>query len=228
VDGPALYGAPLALGYLFLATSVIATPALIGGFRRRGTGRVYEPRFSIQRAPQLIVALNVCVIFFAFHVLRSLAGPSSPDVRPIAPFAPNWFFSLAHLLPASIAWVIAWSGVALSAFGVLLLVSGWYALGENLSTDAELLHHQTLCTNGIYAKVMHPVYAGVMISLLGAALVPISPACGLVTLGVVTPLFVRRALYEERLLEAHFGEPYTDYAARTRRRFVPAFVPFGF
>ena len=185
----------MALAYLFLATSVIATPALIGGFRRRGTGRIYEARFSIQRAPQIIVALNVCVIFFSFYVLRSLLASGAPSARPVASFAPNWLFSLAHTLPASIVWLIAWSGVVLSALGVLLLVCGWYALGDNLSTDAELLHHQTLCTTGIYAQVMHPVYSGVMLSLLGAALVSLSPICALVTLGIVAPLFVRRALY---------------------------------
>jgi protein-S-isoprenylcysteine O-methyltransferase Ste14 len=227
MEGAVLHGAPVALAYLFLATSVIATPALIGGFRRRGTGRVYESRFSIQRAPQLIVALNVCVILFSSYVLRSL-GSGSDVTRPVAPFAPNWFFSLAHTLPSSVAMLLAWSGVLLSAVGVVLLVSGWYALGDNLSTDAELLHHQTLCTTGIYARVMHPVYAGVVLSLLGASLALLSPACALVTLIVVTPLFVRRALYEERLLAAHFGRPYTDYAARTRRRFVPTFVPVGF
>jgi protein-S-isoprenylcysteine O-methyltransferase Ste14 len=195
----------MALGYLFILTSVAATPALIGGFRRRGTGRIHEKRFWIQRAPQLAVAVNVCALYLD---------------RPAAPL-----FSIAHVLPVAVAAMVAWGGVLLAAYGASLLLRGWYALGENLSIDAELLHHQILCTTGPYRVVMHPVYAGIVQTLLGAALALLSPVSALVTLGLVAPLFARRARYEEGLLKAAFGKEYEDYGDRMGwHRFVPTFL----
>jgi len=205
VDVPSLNWSAAALAYLFLATSIAAIPALVGGFRRRGTGRVYENRFWIQRAPQIAVAVNVCALYLDRPMARS--------------------FSIAGFLPVPVATLVAWSGVMLAAYGAFLLLRGWYALGENLSVDAELLHHQALCTTGPYRVVMHPVYAGIVHTLLGAALALLSSVSAAVTIGLVTPLFARRARYEEGLLTAAFGNAYTEYGNRMGwRRFVPTFL----
>jgi protein-S-isoprenylcysteine O-methyltransferase Ste14 len=205
VDVPSLHWSAIALGCLFAATSLAALPALVGGFRRRGTGRVYENRFWIQRAPQIAVAVNVCSLYFDRPMDRS--------------------FSIVHFLPMPVATLVAWSGVMLAAYGALLLLRGWYALGENLSVDAELLHHQNLCTSGPYKVVMHPVYAGIVHTLLGAALALLSPVSAAITIGLVTPLFARRARYEEGLLTAAFGSAYTEYGEHMGwHRFVPTFL----
>lgn len=205
VDVPSLNWSAAALAYLFLATSIAAIPALIGGFRRRGTGRVYENRFWIQRAPQLAVAVNVCALYLDRPMARS--------------------FSIAGFLPVPVATLVAWSGVMLAAYGALLLLRGWYALGENLSVDAELLHHQALCTTGPYKVVMHPVYAGIIHTLLGASLALLSSVSAAVTIGLVAPLFARRARYEEGLLTAAFGNAYTEYGNRMGwHRFLPTFL----
>ena len=106
-----------------------------------------------------------------------------------------------------------------------MLLRGWYALGENLSVDAELLHHQVLCTTGPYSVVMHPVYAGIVHTMLGAGMALLSPLAILVTVFMVMPLFARRARYEEGLLTAAFGKAYVEYGERMKwHRFVPAFL----
>jgi len=70
------------------------------------------------------------------------------------------------------------------------------------------------------------VYSGLVIFPLGAA-TTLSPACAVITVGGVAPLFLRRAKYEESLLEQEFGDTYREYATRLHWRFVPTFVPFG-
>ena len=227
MEVPSLHCSATALVYLFLATGVAATPALIGGFKRRGTGRIYENRFWIQRAPQMAVAVEICALYLSSRVLSSLSlaqGERAADwVERLRPSAA--LFSIAHLLPPTVATIVAWSGVLLAVYGSTLLLRGWYTLGENLSVDAELLHHQALCTSGPYRIVMHPVYAGIVHALGGAALALLSPLSALVALGAVAPLFARRAKYEEGLLTAAFGREYTDYGDRMGwHRFVPTFL----
>jgi protein-S-isoprenylcysteine O-methyltransferase len=112
-----------------------------------------------------------------------------------------------------------------AAYGAVLLLRGWYTLGENLSVDAELLHHQALCTSGPYRVVMHPVYAGIVHALAGAALALLSPLSAVVALCLVAPLFARRAKYEEALLTDAFGSAYTEYGERMGwHRFMPTFL----
>jgi len=153
----------------------------------------------------MAVALNVCTLYLDRH-------HSAP-------------LSLAHLLPHGVGIVVAWSGVLIALYGAILLLRGWYALGENLSIDAELLHHQVLCTTGPYRVVMHPVYAGIVHTMLGAGMAILSPLSILVTLALVMPLFARRAKYEEGLLTVAFGKAYTAYGERMGwHRFVPAFL----
>jgi protein-S-isoprenylcysteine O-methyltransferase Ste14 len=48
-------------------------------------------------------------------------------------------------------------------------------------------------------------------------------------LAAAPPLFLRRAKYEESLLEQEFGDAYREYATRLHwRRFVLTFIPFGY
>ncbi len=75
---------------------------------------------------------------------------------------------------------------------------------------------------------MHPVYAGIVFFYVGSAVLTLSLPAGALTLGVVAPLLLRRARYEEALLEAQFGPSYREFAeARRWRRLVPTFIPFG-
>ncbi len=186
-------------------------PIGVQGLRRRGTSATYESRFWIQRAPQVAVLLNVLLIERAFEL--------SPD---------SLLDLFAHL-PSAISSLVAWCGVVLYVSGLTFLLGGWYSLGANFSTDAELLRGQTLTSSGFYRVVLHPAYSGVAQALLGAGLASGSLVAVIFTAVVVGPLGLRRARYEEALLVKRFGEQYENYAASIGwRRIVPRFVPFGF
>jgi protein-S-isoprenylcysteine O-methyltransferase Ste14 len=231
MDHLELYGAPRAWLWLTLGAITLAVPALIRGFLRRGTGRRYEKRFVIQRAPQLAIGATLVLVGVAFEAIEFVLGTGEPAFgkrvfeawRSALPL-----LSLALVAPPLLAGAVAWVGVVLSGVGLLFLVSGWYALGSAFSTDAEVLQGQELRQGGPFRFVMHPVYAGVVQFLFGSAVTTLSPLCALATVGMVAPLLLRRARYEERLLTEEFGAAYLEYAERRSwRRFIPKAIPFG-
>jgi len=230
MDHLELYGAPRAWLWLTLSALILALPALIRGVLRRGTGRRYEKRFVIQRAPQLAIGATLFLVSVAFETIESELGTGEPAFGKWVFEA--WrselpFLSLAPVAPPLLAGAVAWVGVVLSGVGLLFLVSGWYALGSAFSIDAEVLHGQKLQQGGPFRFVMHPVYSGVVQFLFGSAITTLSPVCVLTTVGLVAPLLLRRARYEEQLLTEEFGTAYLEYAKQMNwRRFIPKTIPF--
>ncbi len=110
-------------------------------------------------------------------------------------------------------------GAALTAFGVGLSIAGLVRLGEALTPFPAPRAGARLRTDGLYARVRHPIYAGLIVATLGWSLWW-SSAGGVVYAGLVFLFFDRKAAREEaRLLAA-----YPEYAAY--RRAVAKFVPW--
>ena len=97
------------------------------------------------------------------------------------------------------------------------------AMGRNWSLVARTRSDHELVTWGPFAYVRHPIYSALIAWLLAMA-VAFGHYRGLI-LGV--PLYAigtwLRVLEEEKLLRAHFGQAYDDYAARVKR-FLPGIV----
>ena len=194
-----------------LLALVASLPILVRGIRRRGTGERYESVFWVQRAPQIAVLLNGALIVAAFELPRERIS------------------NLFAFLPEEASGLVAWLGVALFLSGLIFVVGGWYSLGANFSTDAELLTDQSVTSRGLYRFVLHPVYSGLGQALFGAGLASGSLTTVVFTALLVLPLGYRRARYEKSLLVERFGEQYRRYAESVRwRRLVPRFIPFGF
>jgi protein-S-isoprenylcysteine O-methyltransferase Ste14 len=199
--------------------AIIATPVLIKGFKRRGTGIKYERKFLIQRAPQLAALFNVCLIVLGF---LTYLGPleAIPGAIP--------FLALTSGRPHGVCALISWFGVAILLTGMVFMVGGWYSLGECLSTDAEVLHGQSVRTTGLLKFVMHPIYSGIIQCLVGASLAATSFLSVFVSLVLVAPLWLMRAKYEEKMLTETLGPTYQKYAESVGwRRLVPKFFPIG-
>jgi protein-S-isoprenylcysteine O-methyltransferase Ste14 len=106
---------------------------------------------------------------------------------------------------------------ALMLLSVLLFVAATRAMGANWSVVARMREGHELVTGGIFARLRHPIYAG-----MAAFLVALALAFGhLSHLIFAAPLFALgtwiRVREEERLLRAEFGPAYDDYAARVKR-----------
>jgi protein-S-isoprenylcysteine O-methyltransferase Ste14 len=120
-----------------------------------------------------------------------------------------------------------WSSVppAVSILGNVLVALGFlvtffvFRANSYGASTIEVVSDQTLVSSGPYALVRHPMYAGVLMMMIGVA-----PALGswwgLVLLVLLVPVLIWRLLDEERLLRRDL-RGYADYLRRVRYRLVP-------
>jgi protein-S-isoprenylcysteine O-methyltransferase Ste14 len=115
------------------------------------------------------------------------------------------------------------SGV-LSSLGVVLIVTGvgialfaFFGLGRALTASPIPKPDGQLVTTGLYARVRHPIYFGLLLAALGIVL----DAGWWPQLAIATMLYVLlniKASFEEQLLNERYPE-YRNYAAKTPRLF---------
>ena len=112
-------------------------------------------------------------------------------------------------------------GVCLIAFDVFTLSKSEAALGgRRIVGHSELAGSRELIARGLYARVRHPRYLGMMSGVFGACLiVSLPPLWAAAVLWLLLALFTIRA--EERELRARLGPAYAAYADH-----VPALLPF--
>ena len=114
--------------------------------------------------------------------------------------------------------------LSLGAGALQLLVGGWTAyrgidaLGPNLSALPAPAEAGELVVSGIYRRVRHPIYAGVIGVALGWAFFVVSPAALVVALALAGWLDLKSRREEGWLLVRYPG--YAAYRAGTAR-FVP-------
>jgi protein-S-isoprenylcysteine O-methyltransferase Ste14 len=122
----------------------------------------------------------------------------------------------------------AWGGIALVVSTVagigLIAVGAWLALRGSRDLRGALTplphprHDAQLVESGIYARVRHPIYGGVILGAFGWGLLTASLVS--LALAVVTAAFFRLKSTRE---EAWLMEAYPEYAAyrHRTRRFIP-------
>jgi protein-S-isoprenylcysteine O-methyltransferase Ste14 len=113
----------------------------------------------------------------------------------------------------------AWpDAVMVGIFGLVLFVQGVGALGSSLTPFPRPSEGATFRDRGVYRRVRHPIYGGVLLLALGWSLA-LSP----LALGATVLLWVLLELksrHEESMLLERYPE-YAVYRDRVRRRFVP-------
>jgi len=128
----------------------------------------------------------------------------------------GWLFQ--RFLPASDT--NFWIGALLTAIGVAF--SGWARarLGRNWSATVTVKQDHELIRGGPYALVRHPIYTGMLLALLGTAIV-IGQWRGLLALLIAFAALWRKLRLEERYMSETFGDSYQRYRAHTR-----ALIPY--
>ena len=114
-------------------------------------------------------------------------------------------------------------GLIPMAIGVsIYLRCAWDFASTGKGTPAPIDPPKHLVARGLYRFVRNPMYFGVLITLLGEALLFSSLALFVYAAIVITWQHLFVVFYEEPALRRKFGESYSDYLARTPR-WIPRF-----
>jgi protein-S-isoprenylcysteine O-methyltransferase Ste14 len=112
--------------------------------------------------------------------------------------------------------VVTFIGTFLEIGGVALAVWGRRQLGANWSSAASVKEGHELVTSGPYCVVRHPIYAGFLWAMLGAALTH-NGLLWITGLAILIPVFVYRMSVEEKLMAGEFPNQYPELQRRTKR-----------
>lgn len=119
------------------------------------------------------------------------------------------------------AWpVCAAIGAVLALAGLLFTVWARVHLGTNWSAVVTVKEGHELITSGPYRIVRHPIYTGLVLTLVGQALA-LGEWRGLAAVVLAIWAFWRKLNIEERWMLGQFGREYEAYSRR-----VAALIPF--
>ncbi|MGH9560990.1 MAG: methyltransferase family protein [Terracidiphilus sp.] len=110
-------------------------------------------------------------------------------------------------------------GVVLCALGVAFAIWARLHLGRNWGMPMSRKERPELVTTGPYSLVRHPIYAGMILAMLGSAVA--QSLFWLAPLVLGGAYFTYSARSEERLMTEQFQDQYPPYKKRTKM-----FVPF--
>src|SRR3954463_2132326 len=107
-----------------------------------------------------------------------------------------------------------WTGVALTALGILFTIWARVHIGRNWSARVVIKEQHELIRTGPYRFVRHPIYTGLLIAVAGTALVS-GEWRGVFALAFAIFGFAWKAKREEAILSGEFGEAYARYRGET-------------
>jgi protein-S-isoprenylcysteine O-methyltransferase Ste14 len=110
--------------------------------------------------------------------------------------------------------ILAAIGAVLFACGIGLAVWARLHLGRNWGMPMTQRAEPELITSGPYRFVRHPIYTGLLMALLGTALV--NNLFGLIVVAVLVAYFYYAGRVEERNLASTFPGAYPEYRSRTK------------
>jgi protein-S-isoprenylcysteine O-methyltransferase Ste14 len=112
-----------------------------------------------------------------------------------------------------------WAG-----FGFPLIIGGliirWIAilqLGNSFTVDVAIVKTAKLKTDGIYERVRHPSYSGILLIMVGFSATMNSFYSFMILVIPVFAAVLYRISIEEKVLVAEFGESYTEYKSGTKK-----------
>jgi protein-S-isoprenylcysteine O-methyltransferase Ste14 len=193
------------------------------------------------RAIQFLVGYGVIVALSV--IIFAKVAPESLEARLVAPasasqprgdriasallitalsvwlvFIPVDVFRLQLLSPPSLA--MSTGGAVVCVAGLLIILTTIYqnAFATPIVKD-QSDRGQTLVDTGLYSRIRHPMYSGVLLWLAGLALWLESIAAAMGVIGIL-PFLLLRIHGEERFLRGTLGG-YGDYMERVRHRLIP-------
>jgi len=109
----------------------------------------------------------------------------------------------------------AWgAGLLLTAAGVAASIWARGTLGKNWSSAVTLKADHQLIRHGLYRRIRHPIYSGILLGMIGTAMI-LGRLRGLVGCVVVFGAFYVKARREEQFLRQEFGKEFEEHTRRT-------------
>lgn len=109
-----------------------------------------------------------------------------------------------------------WVGLMLYTAGGVLRIAPVFVLGPRFSGLVAIQAGHQLATTGIYSWVRNPSYLGMIVTVMGWALI-FRSGVGLIFGALVLVPVIGRIRAEEKMLRSEFGEAWDAYARRTWR-----------
>ena len=127
--------------------------------------------------------------------------------------------ALQFLAPAAWAQLPALpvGGAVLASLGLLIMLRGWWLFRVHNTAICPTAHTTTLITSDIYRLTRNPMYLGIVLMILGAALGSGSIFFYLAALTFFLIIDFVFCPYEETKLERSFGVDFARYRRRVRR-----------
>jgi protein-S-isoprenylcysteine O-methyltransferase Ste14 len=109
---------------------------------------------------------------------------------------------------------VLWAGLTLTALGVGTSIRARLSLGANWSGVVTLKKEHELIRKGLYRWIRHPIYTGILIGVIGTAMIN-GHVRGWLGFVIVWLTFYFKARREERFLRQEFGEGFEEHARKT-------------
>lgn len=110
-----------------------------------------------------------------------------------------------------------WIGVGISLLGFILFIVAVLQLGKSLSLYPTPSPKSELITTGVFHHIRHPIYSGILLVLLGLAII-FGSLLKLIFFIVAVIFFYKKSSYEEKRLIDKYPE-YKNYKTKTGRFF---------
>jgi protein-S-isoprenylcysteine O-methyltransferase Ste14 len=127
-------------------------------------------------------------------------------------FERQWPLLDLRLLPETPG--VLWVGVLVTALGVGIGVWARLSLGTNWSGMVTLKKGHELIRTGLYKRIRHPIYTGILAGFLGTELIK-GQVRGLLGFLILWLSFYFKARREENFLRQEFGEGFEEHARHT-------------
>lgn len=204
---------------------------------KRKMVRPWQKSFVLLKKVAMIILYGVAFAFFlselALLIMKRSGGGSSPRKGERFSLVLLWIaipgsltaaFFLGHHGDWTIYhWARALAGISLFVAGVVLRWKAILQLKHFFTVDVALSAGHQLITTGLYRRVRHPSYSGLLLMMTGLGL---AMNDSFSFMAAVLPFLIAllyRIRVEERMMEKEFGEHYRVYAGRTARLFPGLF-----
>ena len=105
-------------------------------------------------------------------------------------------------------------GIPLIAAGVVLGLMASRRLGSALTPTPVPIEQAGLRTDGVYARLRHPIYSAICLAALGFV-IAVGSAWTLACAVVLVVFFWAKSRWEDSLLRAEYGDAWIGWASRT-------------